>query len=66
MKAQSNRRGRPKKMPDIDELLVAMLPEVVMRLKELIHSDNEVIAFQAIKVFYELDIAMKQIKRDYE
>ena len=66
MKAQSNRRGRPKKMPDIDELLVAMLPEVVMRLKELVHSDNEAVALQAIKGVFGLNIAMKQIKRDYE
>ena len=45
-----NPNGRPKTPPDVKEALQAMLPAAVKRLGELLMSDNEKIAVQAVQV----------------
>lgn len=45
-----NPHGRPKTPPDVKEALAAMLPAAVKRLGELLLSDNEKIAVQAVQV----------------
>lgn len=45
-----NPGGRPKTPPDVKEALAAMLPAAVKRLGELLLSDNEKIAVQAVQV----------------
>ena len=45
-----NPTGRPATPPDIKEALAAMLPAAVKRLGELLLSDNEKIAVQAVQV----------------
>ena len=45
-----NPTGRPKTPPDVKEALQAMLPAAVKRLGELLLSDNEKIAVQAVQV----------------
>ena len=42
--------GRPKTPPDVKQALAAMLPAAVKRLGELLLSDNEKIAVQAVQV----------------
>lgn len=45
-----NPKGRPKAAPkkqEIQELVNATLPEVITRLLDLVHSENEAIALQA-------------------
>lgn len=45
-----NPKGRPKHTPnkqDIQELVAATLPEVITRLLDLVHSNDETIALQA-------------------
>ena len=45
-----NPKGRPKNPPaeqEIKEILIAVYPEVITRLLDLVHSDNEAVALQA-------------------
>lgn len=51
-----NPNGRPKTPPDVKEALQAMLPQAVKRLGELLMSDNEKIAVQAVQVVFDRNL----------
>ena len=42
-----NPKGRPKDTPPTEDIIQAALPEVIMRLIDLMHSENETISLQA-------------------
>ena len=42
-----NPKGRPKDTPPAEDIIEAALPEVIMRLIDLMHSENETISLQA-------------------
>lgn len=42
-----NPKGRPKDTPPAEDIIEAVLPEVITRLLDLMHSENEAIALQA-------------------
>ena len=51
-----NPHGGPKTPPDVKEALQAMLPQAVKRLGELLMSDNEKIAVQAVQVVFDRNL----------
>jgi len=59
-----NPKGRPKTPPneqDIKDLLLAIYPEIITRLLDLVHSDNEAIALHAAIVLRDWYFAPAQL-----
>lgn len=56
--------GRKKKDPTTKDLLQALTPEAVTRLGDLIHSDDEDIAFKASAVIIQLSMNGKKCNED--
>ena len=57
-----NPKGRPKTEPTPDEMRLAILPEALIVLHNLMRSDDETIAFQAVKTFLEWDVEFCRMK----
>ena len=57
-----NPKGRPKTEPTPDEMRQAILPEALIVLHNLMRSDDETIAFQAVKTFLEWDVELCRIE----